>query len=179
MGFDKTWDDKPEYTIKTAPDEIIQSVDPASLRGTKANKKWTFITLVDGDSDDDSMEPGRLRQLGVNSLLVITERGLGNALRVGFAYALAKGYQGIITVDGNGKDGVQAMSRIIDRLDSGYDLVQASRFHRDGNQENTPWDRLLGIKLVIRPLMKISSVHSGSAGQKARAFRNSIGRQAR
>lgn len=63
------------------------------------------VILSDGGSQDGSTELDRLTSLGVRSLLVTSERGLGAALRHGIRYALEQGYEGVITIDGNGKDG--------------------------------------------------------------------------
>ena len=38
---------------------------------------------------------------------VTGEPGLSTATRMGMAYTLAQGYEGMITIDGNGKDGVK------------------------------------------------------------------------
>jgi len=118
------------------------------------------IVLVDGSSTDGSTEPQRLSQLGVRTLLTTERRGLGNALRLGLAHVLSDGYRGAVTIDGNGKDGVEAIPFVVEQLETGYDLVQASRFLAEGFHANTPRDRTLGIKLVICPLLRISSGYS-------------------
>src|SRR5689334_6782767 len=63
------------------------------------------IIIADGGSTDGALEPGFLRDAGVTALL--TKEGPGRLsaqMRMGFAFALASGYEGIITIDGNGKD---------------------------------------------------------------------------
>jgi dolichol-phosphate mannosyltransferase len=115
------------------------------------------VILSDGGSQDGSTEPELLTQLGVRSLLVTDERGLGSALRHGVAYALQQGYQGVITIDGNGKDGVEAIPRFVKLLDEGLDLVQGSRFVAGGTSDNTPMDRYLGIRWCIVPLIRVAS----------------------
>jgi len=115
------------------------------------------VILSDGGSQDGSTEPERLSSLGVRSLLVTSQRGLGAALRHGMCYALEQGYAGVITIDGNGKDGVEAMGRFVDLLDEGFDLVQGSRFVTGGKCENTPLDRYLGIRCFIAPLMSLAA----------------------
>lgn len=83
------------------------------------------VILSDGGSQDGSTELKRLAQLGVRSLLVTSQPGLGAALRHGIRYALEQGYEGVITIDGNGKDGVEAIPRFVELLDEGYDLYRA------------------------------------------------------
>lgn len=115
------------------------------------------LILVDGGSQDGSTQPRRLSELGVRVLLLVKQRGLGRALQAGTALAMRDGYDGVITVDGNGKDGVEALPQFIDRLEAGYDLVQGSRFMAGGLAVNTPWARKLGIQWLISPLLSLSA----------------------
>lgn len=115
------------------------------------------VILSDGGSQDGSTEPEQLSRLGVRSLLVTSQRGLGAALRHGMRYVLEQGYEGVITIDGNGKDGVEAIARFVELLDEGFDFVQGSRFVAGGRCENTPPDRYLGIRYFIAPMMSIAS----------------------
>lgn len=115
------------------------------------------IILCDGGSRDGSTDRERLEFLGVRTLLVTDQIGLGTALRLGIAYALDEGYDGVITIDGNGKDGVESIPEFEARLSNGYDFVQGSRFMVGGKYRNTPWDRYLGIRFLIAPLMRFTS----------------------
>ncbi|WP_341720186.1 glycosyltransferase family 2 protein [Micromonospora sp. FIMYZ51] len=112
------------------------------------------VLIADGGSTDGSLAEDFLAAHGVRSLLTKTGPGrLSAQLRMAFAAAMADGYQGVITVDGNGKDGVEAIARFAATLDAGYDYVQGSRFVPGGRAENTPWSRYLGIRLVHAPLL--------------------------
>lgn len=114
------------------------------------------VIIADGGSTDGSMDPLRLAGLGVRTLLTKQDRGrLGAQLRMGFAYALRQGYEGVITVDGNDKDGVEAIPRFVAELEDGVDFVQGSRFRPGGEGLNTPWSRLLAIRLVHAPLISV------------------------
>jgi glycosyltransferase involved in cell wall biosynthesis len=114
------------------------------------------IIIADGRSSDDSTAPEFLKESGTRALLMTSEPGLSTATRMGMAYAMAQGYEGMITIDGNGKDGVEALPDFIRELDHGYDLVQGSRFLKGGRHKNTPWDRYLGIRLVMAPLLGLT-----------------------
>jgi dolichol-phosphate mannosyltransferase len=76
---------------------------------------------------------------------------------MGWAWALHEGYEGIVTVDGNGKDGVEAIPAFLECLDSGFDFVQGSRHLPGGAAIRTPWMRRLGIALVHVPLTRIGA----------------------
>ncbi len=123
--------------------------------------KYADIVICDGDSSDGCTDEGLLKSLGVNSLLVKKDIGKqGAQLRMGFYWALERGYKGIITIDGNNKDSIEDVPRFIDKLKEGYDLVQGSRFIKGGVAINTPWIRTLSVKFIHAPII------SKTAGQK-------------
>jgi dolichol-phosphate mannosyltransferase len=111
------------------------------------------IVIADGRSTDGAVEPEFLKASGVRTLLTTDERGLGTATRMGLGYALTEAYQGVVTIDGNGKDGVEALPEFLAELDQGFDLVQGSRFMPGGLHKNTPWNRRVGIKCAVIPLL--------------------------
>jgi glycosyltransferase involved in cell wall biosynthesis len=118
------------------------------------------IVVVDGGSTDGSLSEAFLRCVDVRAL--ITKRGSGRLsaqLRCGYAWALLEGYDGIVTIDGNGKDGVAAVPAFLRALDEGYGYVQASRFLRGGHRENTPLSRLIAIRLIHAPMLSLAARH--------------------
>src|SRR5262249_48641194 len=101
------------------------------LRRMQANgiSRSADILLVDGGSSDGSVEIDRLASAEVRALIIKLGPGkLSAQLRAGYAFALSEGYEGIVTIDGNGKDGVEAIPQFVEALRSGYDLIQGSRF---------------------------------------------------
>lgn len=125
------------------------------LERMKARAELADIIIVDGQSTDGSTDPVILASMGVRALLTTPEHGLSTATRVGLAYAIDEGYEAVITIDGNGKDGVEALPAFIAALDSGYDLVQGSRFMKGGVHKNTPWERFIGIRFVMAPVLAL------------------------
>ncbi len=119
---------------------------------------YADIVICDGGSTDGSMEEERLRLLGVNTLLVKRDVGKqGAQLRMGIFWALQRGYRGIITIDGNDKDSIEDVPRFIDKLKSGYDLVQGSRFVKGGTAINTPWIRTVSVRLLHAPVISLTA----------------------
>lgn len=116
------------------------------------------VVVADGGSTDGSTDHDTLKALGVNTLLVKTGEGkLGSQMRMAFDWALNRGYEGVVVVDGNGKDGMDAIPRFVEELKNGVDHVQGSRFIKGGHHENTPKSRLWGLKLLHVPLMRLAS----------------------
>jgi len=116
------------------------------------------VIIGDGGSNDANADPKSISALGVRALLVKTGPGaLSAQLRMLFAYAMREGYEGIVTVDGNGKDGMEGIPGFISALDEGYDFVQGSRYIPGGRHENTPLDRALGLKLLHAPLISLAA----------------------
>lgn len=116
------------------------------------------ILIVDGGSKDGSLGPALLSEHRVRALLVKTGPGkLSAQLRCAYAFALSKGYDHLVTIDGNDKDDPEAIERFICALKNGFDFVQASRFVTGGQAENTPRSRDLAIRLIHAPLLSLSS----------------------
>lgn len=130
------------------------------------------IVIVDGGSTDGSLEHEKLKTYGVQTLLLKTGSGkLGAQLRCAYAYLLDQGYTGIITIDGNGKDDPSTIPQFIEKLQAGYDFIQASRFIKGGQGVNTPLVRLLAIRLIHAPLLSLSSgFHWTDTTQGYRAY---------
>lgn len=118
------------------------------------------IVICDGGSTDGCTDENRLRDLRVNALLVKRDIGKqGAQLRMGIWWALHRGYKGIITIDGNNKDSIEDVPRFIEKIEDGYDLVQGSRFVKNGKAINTPLIRLLSVKLIHAPIISLTAHH--------------------
>lgn len=127
-------------------------------RMTPICKGVADVVIADGGSTDGSTEHEKLVPLGVNTLLIKTGPGkLGSQMRMAFDWTLNRGYKGVVVIDGNGKDGVEAIPSFVEELKKGVDHVQGSRFIPGGHHENTPKSRLLGLKLLHAPLIRIAS----------------------
>jgi dolichol-phosphate mannosyltransferase len=116
------------------------------------------ILIFDGGSTDGSTDEYFLKEMGVRAILVKKSPGKqGTQLRMGFSYAIKEGYEGIITIDGNNKDGVDAIPRFLDQLQKGEDFIQGSRYKKGGKSVNTPHLRHIGNHLILAPLFSLAS----------------------
>lgn len=154
--------EKVEFSPRTSPYCVLipvinegERIRAELLRAQKAGiPNVADIVLCDGGSTDGSVAQEALKMLGVNSLLVKTGPGKqGAQLRMGIAFALERGYEGVITVDGNNKDSVESIPLFIERLRQGFDLVQGSRFLPGGRAVNTPWQRWIAVRLIHAPVI--------------------------
>ncbi|MBI3465255.1 MAG: glycosyltransferase family 2 protein [Planctomycetes bacterium] len=130
----------------------------SQLRKMQPPASQVDIVIADGGSTDGALSEHTLRPLGVNTLLTKTGPGkLSAQMRMAFAYALARGYQGVIVMDGNDKDDPRAVPAFVAALEAGFDHVQGSRFIPGGKAVRTPWLRWWGIRFVHAPLVSCAA----------------------
>lgn len=116
------------------------------------------IVICDGGSTDGCTEESMLKKFKVNTLLVKHDVGKqGAQLRMGIWWALERGYKGIITIDGNNKDSIEDVPYFIEKLEEGYDLIQGSRFVKGGKAINTPFIRMVSVKLIHAPIISLTA----------------------
>lgn len=117
------------------------------------NAHLADILVAERRSTDGCTEPDFLKANGVRALLTTDARGGATAIRMVIDYAFKEGYEGIVLIDGHGKDGVEALPEYLKQLDAGVDFVQGSRFMKGGVEKNTPAARAVGIKFIMAPLL--------------------------
>ena len=163
----------PDYTVETLAEKrsdycllipiineggrILKELDRAKAAGVCA---LVDIILCDGGSTDGSMALPGLKSRGVNCRLTKTGPGKqGAQLRMGLHFALERGYEGVLTIDGNNKDSIESVPLFIEKLKEGYDLVQGSRFIKGGKAVNTPPSRWLAVRLIHAPVISLAARH--------------------
>lgn len=116
------------------------------------------IVICDGGSTDGCTEEATLRSLGVNTLLTKMDTGKqGAQLRMGIHWALKRGYEGVLTIDGNDKDSIEDVPRFLEKLEEGFDLIQGSRFIPGGKAVNTPKSRFFAVRLIHAPVISLTA----------------------
>jgi len=134
------------------------------------------LVIADGGSDDGSTHHDSLKEFNINTLLVKTGSGkLGSQMRMAFAWALDRNYKGVVVVDGNNKDSVEDIPRLISKLEEGFDHIQGSRFIPGGYHENTPLSRLIGLKILHAPFIsQASGFHYTDTTNGFRAYSSAL-----
>lgn len=136
-------------------DRIIKELERAYKNKVS---EYADIVICDGGSTDGCTEEKKLRKLQVNTLLIKRDTGKqGAQLRMGIWWALQRGYEGIITIDGNNKDSIEDVPKFIEKLKEGYDLIQGSRFVKGGKAINTPFVRTVSVKLIHAPIISLTA----------------------
>ena len=148
-----------DYVVLIPIINVGDRIHKEIFRAKKHNvSDYADIVICDGGSTDGCTDEQKLKKLDVNTLLVKKDSGKqGAQLRMGFWWALKRGYKGIITIDGNNKDSIEDVPRFIEKLKEGYDLIQGSRFIKGGRAINTPWIRTVSVRLIHAPVISMTA----------------------
>lgn len=103
------------------------------------------MLVVDDGSTDGSA--AKAQGLGATVLSLGKVVGVGAALRTGFDYARAKGFDLVVVMAGNNKDEPNEIPDLLAKVLSGFDFVQGSRFLGAGNFGHMPFYRKIATRL--------------------------------
>lgn len=104
----------------------------------------TEIVLVDGHSEDDTVEVAQRLHPAVN-IVHQPGRGKGDALQAGFA--AAKG-EIIVMMDADGSTDGTEIPRFVAALTTGADFAKGSRFASGGGSDDITFSRHLGNRIL-------------------------------
>lgn len=130
----------------------------AQLRAMAPLADQVDIIVADGGSTDGSLALDSLHDFRLRALLVKRDAGkLSAQMRMAIEFMLGEGYDGMVVIDGNGKDDVAAIPRFVELLEAGYDHVQGSRYIPGGQGINTPLSRTIGVRVLHAPLISAAA----------------------
>jgi dolichol-phosphate mannosyltransferase len=119
--------------------------------------KIVDILVVDGGSNDNSIDLSFLKK-NINTFIFIKNNtGLSSQLQYAYFFSKKKNYFATITIDGNGKDDPRRIINFIKKIEDGYDFVQGSRFIKGGKELYNPLLRIFAIKFIHAPMLSLFS----------------------
>jgi dolichol-phosphate mannosyltransferase len=119
--------------------------------------KLVDILVVDGGSNDKSIDLSFLKK-NISTLIVIKNNtGLSRQLQYAYSFSKKKNYFATITIDSNGKDDPRRIINFIKKIEDGYDFVQGSRFVKGGKELYTPLLRIFAIRFIHAPILSFFS----------------------
>jgi glycosyltransferase involved in cell wall biosynthesis len=117
------------------PDPLVLALIPAYQEGPRISavvygvvRHLPAVVVDDGSTDDTA---ARAEAAGATVLRQVPNAGKGAALRTGFAYALERGAEAVVTLDGDGQhDPAEIQGFLAARQRSGAELVIGRRDFR-------------------------------------------------
>jgi len=146
---------------------------PGLLMSLKRDCPECDVVVVNDCSDDNTREI--CRKYGVNVIDLPVNLGIGGAVQAGYKYALYKGYDCAVQVDGDGQHDPKCIKMLLSELKKGADICIGSRFiSGEGFQSSRM--RRLGIRffsILIRILTghRITDPTSGFRALNRRAIK--------
>jgi dolichol-phosphate mannosyltransferase len=128
---------------------LVPCVDEGGRIGPIVRAMPTVVAqtlVVDDGSRDDTAHQATLA--GARVLRFEQNRGVGAALRAGFALALAEGFDAVVVLAGNGKDDPAEIPSLLAPLQADLaDFVQGSRWLKRADLGDMPRYRRLATRL--------------------------------
>jgi dolichol-phosphate mannosyltransferase len=124
---------------------------PLLAKKTKAamqalNRLYTLYVINDGSSDDTvSLCTKFAKEMPLRIISFPTNRGVDEAFRAGFREVLALVKEGdiIVTKEADNTSDTDILKHMVESVESGFDIVLASCFAKEGKVEGSSWDRHL------------------------------------
>lgn len=137
---------------------------PAVAEDLRRHAPWADVCVVDDGSTDETSRVAR--HLGLKSLRLPMNLGIGGAVQTGYLLAQQQGYDAAVQFDGDGQHDASSLDQLLDPIRAGQaDLVVGSRFLAEGGFRST-FSRRFGIRYLswlirLRCAVRITDVTSG------------------
>lgn len=119
-----------------------------SVVGTTRGLGYNVCVVDDGSTDSTGV---RAREAGATVLTVPLNLGVGGALRCGFRWALANGYDVVVQVDADAQHDPGEVAALLEKMrEADADLVIGSRFTAGAGAYEVPSARRFAMDLLAR-----------------------------
>ena len=126
----------PAYNEAGAIGDVVDSINAAS-------PAYDVVVIDDGSHDDTA---AIAREHGAAVVSLPYNIGIGGAVQTGFKYALERGYQTAVRLDGDGQHDPGELEKLLGPIARGEaDIVTGSRFVDGSGQYRPPLARRIGI----------------------------------
>lgn len=128
---------------------------PGVIADVRAHTEDDILVISDGSTDGTATIA---RDLGVQVIDLLSNRGIGAVVQIGFHYAVEHGYDVVVRLDGDGQHKSGEIERLMKPIIRGdADIVIGSRF-RGRRNYSVPLIRRLGIYFLSLLLWMIIRV---------------------
>ncbi len=118
-------------TLVVVPSKDLEEVVGDVVRRVLALDLDLDVLVVNDGSTDGTSRVAR--EAGARVIDHATNLGKGAALRTGFEHAVEKGYDAVVTLDGDGQHDPAAISQFVEALEkTGADIIVGTRMHAVG-----------------------------------------------
>lgn len=127
----------------------------AVVRGILAEAPDFDVLVVDDGSTDHTIE--RARAAGAAVARLPFNLGIGGTVQTGYRYALARGYDYAVQVDGDGQHDPAEINKLVERIhgEPKVEMVYGTRFAENAGFQSTSMRRF-GIKLFALTLSLVT-----------------------
>jgi glycosyltransferase involved in cell wall biosynthesis len=155
-------------TLVIVPAFNEEEAVPATLAELRATVPDVDIVVVDDGSRDSTSTVAR--QVGVFTLELPFNTGVGGAVRTGLRFARQQRYDRAVVVDADGQHDPSGISALLERLDAGADLVIGSRFADPTSEYHVGRARRYAMRLLGGVVHRITGQRFTDVTSGYRAF---------
>ena len=127
-----------------------------------------FDLLVINDGSKDGTE-GQLSDFGIRTVTHLCNLGYGRAIQTALKYALAQGYDALITLDADGQHHPEQIEEMFQAFSKeGWDCLIGSRYIQTHNYGDSPVGRRIGMQLfsVLTRIILGRRIYDTTSGLK-------------
>ncbi|MFV0382300.1 MAG: glycosyltransferase family 2 protein [Breznakia sp.] len=132
-----------------------------TIHDIKKNAAHMDYIIINDGSKDHTAEV--IEKNKFNCIHGFLNLGLFGAVQTGFKYALYHGYDAVIQFDGDGQHSAQYLTKIVDEIEKGTNIVIGSRFVSEKKPLSARMlgSRLIGFAIMIMTHKRIKDPTSG------------------